>query len=83
MCEDGDGVSRDSRQDVLGAVVANFFVVVHVSLQHILDPANHAVAGAWPREKHINSQRKQMFVMIINTLLEIKGHTNNSNSLPQ
>lgn len=51
--EDCDGVSRNSRQDVLRAVVADFFVVVHVSLKHLLNPANHTAAGAWPKERSL------------------------------
>lgn len=48
--KDCDGVSWNSRQNVLRAVVADFFVVVHVSLQHLLNPANHTATGAWPKE---------------------------------
>lgn len=74
VCEDRDGVARNSRQDVLGAVVADFFVVVHVSLQHLLDPANHTAAGAWPRDRslaNINADCRFTDVEIIEITLEL------------
>lgn len=43
--EDGHGVPRDARQDVLGAVVADLLVVIYVTLQHVFDPSNNAAGG--------------------------------------
>lgn len=45
VCEDGDGVSRHSRQDVLGTIVTNLPVIIHISFQHLLNPTNYAAEG--------------------------------------
>lgn len=45
VCEDGDSIPGDARQDVLGTVVADLLVVVDVALQHVFDPGNYTVGG--------------------------------------
>lgn len=45
VCEDGHGVPRDARQDVLGAIVTDLPVVIDVTLQHVFDPGNYTVGG--------------------------------------
>lgn len=51
VCEDGHRVPRDTRQDVLGAIVTDLLVVVYVTLQHVFNPGNNAAGGSTRGEK--------------------------------
>lgn len=61
VCKDGDGVSRHAGQDVLGAIVTNLPVIIHISIQHVLNPTNHTAEGQSQERKTLGKNFRKTY----------------------